>query len=295
MHFDDLKKLLHLASTQNIQVTAAQLNITSGALSKTLKKTEQQLNIQLFDRVGRNLKINPHGEKFMVYAAKLVHEYQQMCSEFVGKNAKQVANITGPAVLLNYCLSDILPYLSGSHTEINIQAAYEGEALNKLAKNQANIAIVTDEALSDAASTAYEKISLGTTIFQLAVSSKHPSYVKSLSTPLMLDDVLAFPFACPVSSPFCGITRGLGSDGWLDDKNPRKIAFRSDDYNAMLMLIQQGHAVGYIPDFAIVSNGLKSLEIKDFAYDYEESFSFVFKPSEAHGWLNALADKLQHK
>jgi len=38
VQFDDLQRIIHLAHTQNIQISASILNITPGALSKTLKK-----------------------------------------------------------------------------------------------------------------------------------------------------------------------------------------------------------------------------------------------------------------
>ena len=39
MNLDDLEKIVHLAHSQNIQVSADALNITPGALSKIFKKS----------------------------------------------------------------------------------------------------------------------------------------------------------------------------------------------------------------------------------------------------------------
>jgi len=296
MNFDDLKRMIHLAASQNIQVSAGKLNITTGALSKTLKKVEQQLHVQLFDRVGRNLQLNYHGEKFVSYASNLVHEYQQMCSEFTGHKIEQVAKISGPAVLVNHCLAKILPLFSKQGTEISINSSFEGQALKRLAKAQANIAIVTDEALADFSRENFESIPLGITTFKLAISPLHPQFQQwQNAQSLTLKDILEYPFACPASSPFCGVTRGLGSDGWADKQHPRRIAFRSDDYNALLMLIKQGHAIGYIPDFAIETNALHCIEVSDFTYHYQEPYSFVYKPSMAFGWLNGLAEQLKRE
>jgi DNA-binding transcriptional LysR family regulator len=291
LNFEDIKKILHLVSTQNIQESSVALNITSGALSKTLKKVEQQLNTQLFDRVGRNLQINHQGKKFADYGAHLVHEYEQMCSEFNGRHINRTVNISGPAVLLNHCLNRVVEKIPALGSQINIDIAYEGDALKRLEKAQTNIAIVTNDALISYSPDKYEVIPLGVTTFKIAVSAEHP--ILNKPSGVTTHQLLEFPFACPTSSPFCGIARGVGSDGWPDKQHPRNIAFRSDDYNTIIMLIKSGHAIGYVPDILIESNHLNVVELSDFNYNYNEPYSFVYKRSLAYGWLNSLADKLK--
>ena len=53
MDIDDLRKIIHVAKTQNLQHSAKALFTSAGALSKIVKKTEKSLNTQLFDRIGR--------------------------------------------------------------------------------------------------------------------------------------------------------------------------------------------------------------------------------------------------
>ena len=78
----------------------------------------------------------------------------------------------------------------------------------------------------------------------------------------------------------------------VDHKYPRKIAFRSDDFSALLVLVNQGAALAYIPDIMIDENKCRVLNIVGELAPYEENYAVVYKPSTADGWLNKLISKL---
>jgi len=295
VNFTDLKKLIHLADSQNLQQSAAAFNITSGALSKTLKKIELKLNTALFDRIGRNIQLNQHGQQFIYYARSLVHEYEQMCSEFKNAQSLQVVNITGPSVLLNHCIDKLMTLLTKNNMEINIDVAYEGQALKQLKNSQTHIAVVTDEVLHNSISPDIATVPLGKTTFKIVAAKSHPLFRELSQQPkqcLSVKDILKYAFVCPKNSPFCGISRGIGSDGWPDQAFPRNIAFRCDDFSALLSLVKQGHAIAYVPDFTIEDNDLAVVTMDDFNYSYQEAYSLVYKPSAAYGWLNHLVSQL---
>lgn len=56
-----------VAKTQNITAAAAQLHITQPTLSKVIKRLEEDLGAQLFDRRASKLTLNPLGEAYLVY------------------------------------------------------------------------------------------------------------------------------------------------------------------------------------------------------------------------------------
>ncbi|WDE02258.1 LysR family transcriptional regulator [Thalassomonas actiniarum] len=293
MNFEDLRKVIHLAHSQNIQASAQGLNLTPGALSKTLKKIEQTLNTELFDRVGRNIQLNSQGKKFIQYATKLVHEYEQMCSEFTGSKVKQVVNVTGPSVLLNHCLNTLIKLLPENNTELNIDARFEGQAIKRLVGGHAQLAIVTNEALTNIDTTDLHSVLLGTTTLKMVAAPCHRLFSHYPTGKMTLKQLLAYAFVCPSSSPFCGIVRGIGSDGWPDQQFPRNIAFRTDDFSSLLSIVSQGQAVAYVPDFVITSKALRVIELVDFKYHAQETYSLVYKPAMADGWLKKLIAKVK--
>ena len=293
MSFEDLRKVIHLAHSQNIQTSAKALNLTPGALSKTLKKIERALNTSLFDRAGRNIQLNRQGKKFIHYAANLVHEYEQMCSEFNGNKVRQQVNVTGPSVLLNHCLQALIKELPAKNTELNIDASFEGEAIKRLLGGHAHIAIVTGEVLSDIDTAELESVLLGATTFKIVAAGSHELFSLYPEGKMTLDQLLTSPFVCPSSSPFCGVVRGIGSDGWPDQQYPRNIAFRTDDFSSLLSIVRQGQAVAYVPDFVLTSTAFRSIELSDFTYGYQEEYHLVYKPGMADGWLKKLVGKIK--
>ena len=293
MRFEDLQKVIHLAHSQNAHVSASALNITVGALSKTLKKIEYQLNTRLFNRVGRNIQLNDNGKKFLSYALNLSHEYEQMCSEFTDNQKKYQLKISGPAVLLDTCLKAIMPLLPDNNVELTIDALFEGDAIKHLINGQSHIAIVTNDVLDDIEAFALDSTLLGTTTGTVVASRQHEIFQEFPDGVVTIDQLLNYAFVCPQTSPFCGIERGVGSDGWLDHKYPRNISCRSDDFNALLSIVNHGKTLAYIPDLAIDTKKQRAITVVDFRNQYHEQFSLVYKPSKADGWLNGLMHQLK--
>lgn len=61
-----------IAKTGNLTQAAEQLMISPPALSNALKRLEQNLGVNLFDRVGRNLVLNRFGQAYLPYAEKIL-------------------------------------------------------------------------------------------------------------------------------------------------------------------------------------------------------------------------------
>lgn len=59
-----LKYFLTVAKTQHMTKAAQQLNITQPSLSSAIHRLEAELDVPLFDRVGRNIQLNEYGKIF---------------------------------------------------------------------------------------------------------------------------------------------------------------------------------------------------------------------------------------
>jgi len=289
MDVEDLRKFMVVAQLNNLQLAAKTLHQTPGALSKVVMRLEVRLGTQLFDRTGRNIVLNRHGEKFRHYASQIVHEADQALSEFVGSSAALRVNIAGPSVLISHWLPKIIDKLGDNKSEINISVKWESEAINLLANGSAHLALVTDMALDGISQTGdYDSIALGTTLFKVVAGDNHPLFKEYGEGRLSNAQLFEFPFACPSVSPFCGITRGIGSDGWRDDKVPRQIGYRCNDFSVLMSLVRQGRALAYVPDFIATQFGLRIIDVDDCDYHCQENIQLVYKPSLASGWLNQL-------
>lgn len=62
-------------------IMATELYISPSALSTAIHKLESELGVRLFDRVGRNIRLNENGKKFHERVARILDELDLACDE----------------------------------------------------------------------------------------------------------------------------------------------------------------------------------------------------------------------
>lgn len=294
MDTEDLKKFLVVAERSNLQVASEQLNITPGALSKIIKRIENKLNTQLFDRIGRNIRLNQHGEKFRHYASHLVHQAEQAISEFSGNKNRTLVKIAGPSLLLQHYISELTLGLNKEHYDFSIESAWEGRAIAQVNTGQAHFALVTRFALDERAyGEDVATIYLGTSVFKVVAAVHHPLFKRFPDGKITVEQLREFGFACPSVSLFCGTKRGVGSDGWRDEKIPRSINYRCSEFSVLMSLVNNGAALAYMPDFVADNAGLKTIDVVGCEQTSQEHIELIYKPSLASGWVNRFARSIE--
>ena len=68
MNLQQLEYFKVIAETKNFTIASNILAVTQPALSKAISKLEEELDVNLFEREGRNIKITKYGEVFLKYA-----------------------------------------------------------------------------------------------------------------------------------------------------------------------------------------------------------------------------------
>ncbi|MCV6610073.1 MAG: LysR family transcriptional regulator [Amphritea sp.] len=85
MNTSDLNLFLRIAETGSITEAARQQGTSTAAASTALKRLEQQLDVQLFIRSTRSLRITPAGEKFLFHCRQSMEVLKQgIASAHVG-------------------------------------------------------------------------------------------------------------------------------------------------------------------------------------------------------------------
>jgi DNA-binding transcriptional LysR family regulator len=77
-----------VAELEHISQAAEQLLISQPSLSKTIRHLENELDADLFDRVGKNIVINENGEIVYKYATRILQSLDDMMTE-LNENARQ--------------------------------------------------------------------------------------------------------------------------------------------------------------------------------------------------------------
>ncbi len=298
MNLTDLRIFISAARRPTLGAAALELHLTPSAVSKAIKRLEDDLGTALFDRSAKQLALNDAGTRLVGRARKLLALAEQAKADIMGERTALDCRLAGPAVLLwrqgRAVAAALRDYPAGS---LRMQAMFEDEALAALARGDISGAIVTSAAIEGRAahwSADWETTDLGSLTLHLVAGRDHPllatlektgeaSYVASTSA------VLAHDFACPSRSLFCGVQRGARSDGWRDDQLPRKIRYWTDDLQLLLAFVKAGDALAYLPDFALADPDLVRIHVSDCAFQCSEHVWLVWGRENASLWQEQLA------
>lgn len=297
MDIDDLRSFLVVARDANLRNAALELHQSPSALSKAIRRLESSLNTPLFERAGKRLKLNDHGQQLRERALQLVALADLTQAEFRGERQQLHCRIAGPAVLqwrYGPALAQLL-HKQQPNSGIAFEAQFEDAAVVALNRGEADFALVTGAVVDAVLPAGIEALALGSITMRLAAGLSH-ALLKQAKKPNKTTpyhsantaQVLEHVFACPDRSLFCGVARGSRSDGWRDDKLPRKIGYWLADLQLLMVLVKSGQALAYLPDFALQDPALLRVKVSDCPYECVEQCWLLWKPATASGWQNKL-------
>ena len=71
-----LKYVIAIASSKSFREAASRLFVSQPALSSTIRELEEELNIQLFERTNKGIRLTDPGKEFLAYAKEAVSQYE---------------------------------------------------------------------------------------------------------------------------------------------------------------------------------------------------------------------------
>jgi DNA-binding transcriptional LysR family regulator len=139
MKIDHLKNFQVLAKTQNITHASSTLHLAQSALSRCLKNLEEEIDVKLFDRVGKNINLNDSGQIFLKHVDIILDEY-----EFAMRDLKNSLNRQNKKVVISiFAGSKFLPELicgfKKKHPEITLQIFQQGSTSESIVTSDITI------------------------------------------------------------------------------------------------------------------------------------------------------------
>lgn len=126
----DLASFVVVAQEQSFTAAATKLNLTPSALSKTITRLEKALQIKLFQRTTRQLKITESGKKIYDQCLIMLNAAQQVVeiSSLEHTEASGSITIAAPEAFLNVVLQPfVIPFLKQyPNIQLKLRAA-DGE------------------------------------------------------------------------------------------------------------------------------------------------------------------------
>jgi LysR family cyn operon transcriptional activator len=120
-----LRYFLAVAEAEHFTKAAAKLHVTQPTLSHQIRQLEGQLNLELFDRVGRRVKLTAAGELLLPHARRVMRELENAriaLDELHGLKRGELK--VGVVQTVNACMiPEIVSRFSAAHPGIRVTCA----------------------------------------------------------------------------------------------------------------------------------------------------------------------------
>ncbi|MDO6563020.1 LysR family transcriptional regulator [Amphritea sp. 1_MG-2023] len=193
MDIRSLRNFQMVAREANFTRAAKQLHLAQSAVSMSIKRLEEQLNLTLFHRTERRITLTDEGERLLLHADKIlqaVTDAELEMQELTGLSRGQV-RVGIPSMLGSYYLPEFLMGFRHSYPDIQLSVVEGGTShiRQQIEQGELDIGIVVDDGKPDE----LEKIHLLQEEILVCVSADHPlaqqasvSYTEFLDEELVL-------------------------------------------------------------------------------------------------------------
>ena len=127
MELQQIKQFREIARTENISKAAEALSLTQATLSQNLKRLEDELGVQLFERVGKKLVINKAGEIMYRHCDEICSTIDTLIAELAEYKGEEKKAITIAFEDLTEHIPEILNRLNEQLPEIQVRIASANE------------------------------------------------------------------------------------------------------------------------------------------------------------------------
>ncbi len=291
MEIFELKYFLAVANIENVNKAAEAIHISAGSLSKAIARLEEELQTPLFFKSGRGIRLTPEGTLLKQKAAQILQLEEDTRITLTGKEMGSFNVYISSEEILQTSygvkIAQKIVHLYPS-AKINFLIRREDAAIAQILDNEAHISIITSEPPSEV-----EHKTIAEVEFKTCASSSHPLFKKySTKQTISVDEVLKHSFVVPQSTILGRISKATSVDGWRDDKFPRLVKYKSCGLKVMENILQEGLALGYLPDYYVEAAGLVPIKVSGCPYSCKQSVKVIAKDPSSLSWLNRVWDKL---
>jgi LysR family transcriptional activator of nhaA len=243
LNYNHLRYFRAVAHTGNLTRTAEQLNVSQSALSVQIKRLEEQLGHQLFERRGRALHLTEAGRIALDHADAIFATGDELLSTLRQEGQTRRAVRVGSLATLsrNFQLSFLKPLLGRADVDLILRSGGAADLLRGLETLNLDVVLMNQPPPRDALST-FVAHRLDEQIVSLVGT---PERVSGEAVETLLN-------AHPVVLPTPESSVRLGFDAWMERLDLRpQIAAEVDDMAMMRLLAREGVGLAVLPPIVV--------------------------------------------
>lgn len=263
MELREIITFLEVARQKSFSRAAGQLGYSQAAVTIQIKQLEQELNVHLFDRIGKQTTLTYQGKVFYEYAAEIVRGL-----ELAKQAMTKAGNLNGElciGTIESICASifpDLLQKFHCLHPQVKIRIMIDTpeKLLEKMDRNELDLVYLLDKQIYD---NKWRKALEEEEPVSFIVSAEHELGKKKI---VKLEEVIGEPFLLTEKD----VSYRLILDQFLAAQGKEILPFLEigNTDSIIRQLVNNKEGVTFLPEFTVHSEieegKLTSLNVKDF-------------------------------
>lgn len=195
MEIRNLITFVRIAEVQNFSKSAEQLGYSQSAVTMQIKQLEGELHTQLFERIGKQVRLTQAGERLLPYALNILNMVRK--AENIEQEPERISGKLRIGTCESYVISILPPVIMEfseicPHVEISTHTALVPDLFQMLRQNDIDILFFMDQRIYFPewvkVSEQPEKIFFVASSNSVLAGKKHISIERLLQEPLYLTE-----------------------------------------------------------------------------------------------------------
>lgn len=249
MELRQIKYFIEVAKREHMTEAAEALHVAQSAVSRQIANLEEELNVKLFIREGRTVRLTPIGKIFleqMERAVNVIDDAVQVVTEYIDPEQGTI-HIGFPTSLSNYILPRALSFFRKNypHAKFELHQGSYNDLIELVLSGEINIALLGP------LPKGYKRIK-STVLFTEDIVALLPSDHRLAGrAAIKLSELQNEPF---VLFPEGYVLRDLIDKGCMQGGFKPKVSFVGRDVDAIKGLVSAGLGITLVPEVTLIDN-----------------------------------------
>ena len=195
MEMNQIRYFTAVAESQNIHRASENIGVSPSSLSKAISKLEDELNVKLFTRMGRNIVLTSEGKFLKEKANQMISLETQTKIEILGQETLFKAVIGASETLLSHFGVEIAKKIKCYYPKVQIELVpvEESALIQKIADGEIHLGISTYTPPSN-----FDSKNISNVKFHTVVGKKHKLYSSAKKKEKIdVQEILKYDFVTP--------------------------------------------------------------------------------------------------
>ena len=140
-----LKYIIAIAGSGSFREAAAKLFVSQPALSSTIRELEEELNVRIFERTNKGVRLTEHGNEFLIYAKEAVSQYEIIEDRYLNgaKEKKHFSVSMQHYVFAVHAFVNVVKEFNNSSYAYSVYETRTDEVLNNVRNLKSEIGVIS--------------------------------------------------------------------------------------------------------------------------------------------------------